>query len=199
MRGYRVSAMRISIYLFDALPQLSGRVLVYFPMKAITSSLVTIIVFAVGVSQVTPLHAKDVGDTTLKAILLDAESYKNDRVSYEAVYAGFTTNAPLFLDKNGFKEGKDVVINAGSPQFLIIAERDDVEAKLLNLKRGSTIKVSGKVKEMRNDPKRGIGTGYYLEMDSLEVIKAAERDLDQRHQAIEHLKQKKHLKGTGVQ
>jgi hypothetical protein len=162
------------------LPQLFLTLRVYSYMKVNPNSIV--IIFTVILTLSYPLEAKDRGDTTLKAILLDADEYKNDHVTYEAVYGGFTTNAPLFLDKNGFKEGKDVVINAGSPQFLIIAERDSVEKTLLNLKRGSIIKVSGKVKEMKNDPKRGIGTGFYLELKSLEVVKAAERDMDRKDQ-----------------
>jgi len=157
-------------------------------MKALFSSLVIVITAAVAVS--TPLQAKDYGDTTLKSILLDAGEYKNDRVSYTAPYGGFTTNAPLFLDKNGFKEGKDVVINAGSAQFLIIAEREDVEAQLVELKRGSTIKVSGKVREMKKDPKRGIGTGHYLELEALEVVKEAARDVAKK-KMVQHKKVKK--------
>ena len=138
-------------------------------MKALFRSLVISTTVAAAVS--IPLQAKDYNDTTLKSILLDASEYKNDRVSYQAVYGGFTTNAPNFLDRNGFKEGKDVVISAGSPQFLIIAERDQVDGLLLELKRGSIIKVSGKVREMRKDPKYGINTGHYLELESLEFVR----------------------------
>lgn len=149
---------------------------VYSYMKAITSSL--IIVFTTSVLTATSLlaetiEAKDAGDNTLKAILLDPKEYKNDHVTYTAPYGGFTANAPLFLDKNGFKEGKQVVISAGSRQLPVIADRNDVDTILLDLKRGSIVKVSGKVKEMKKDPKRGIGTGFYLELDSLEVVKEA--------------------------
>ncbi|MEM6884278.1 MAG: hypothetical protein AAF571_04545 [Verrucomicrobiota bacterium] len=143
-------------------------------MKALLSSLVIVITAAVAVTN-TAEAQKVYGDTTLKSILMDASEFKNDRVSYTAPYGGFTTNAPLFIDRNGFKEGKHVVINAGGTQFLIIAEKDDVESTLLDLKRGSIIKVSGKVREMKNDPKRGINTGHYLELEGLEVVREPAR------------------------
>lgn len=158
-------------------------------MKALFSSLVIVITAAVAVTT-TAQAQKVYGDTTLKSILMDASEYKNDRVSYTAPYGGFTTNAPLFLDKNGFREGKHIVISAGSPQFLIIGEKDDVEATLLELKRGSIIKVSGKVREMKKDPKRGIGTGHYLELESLEVVKEASREVAKK-KVLQHKKAKK--------
>jgi len=148
-------------------------------MKALIRSVTVLSIIAVVISG--PLQAKEYGKTTLKSILLDASEYKNDRVVYEAVYNGFTTNAPYFLDKNGFKEGKDVVISAGGPQFLIIAERDDIDDVLLKLKRGSVIKVSGKVRKMKREPKYGINTGHYLELEGLELVRepAAEIVKDQ--------------------
>ncbi|MEM6820595.1 MAG: hypothetical protein AAF558_01460 [Verrucomicrobiota bacterium] len=124
--------------------------------------------------------AKDIGEVELKKILLDLDEYKNDKVNYQGRYGGFTKNPPPFLEKSGFDEDDEVIVLVGGTQLPVIAEEESVKMTLGTLKRGSLVKVSGKIKEAKRDPKHPATSGYYLEMKSFEVLKEVDKEIAEK-------------------
>ncbi len=106
----------------------------------------------------------------LRQIILHPEKYKNKTVGYTAPFHGFTRNAPPFLERSGFNEKKEVIMMVGGPQIPVVAKLKDVEEALTQLKRGTKVKVIGKLKEARVDPKRPATSGYYLELESYKIL-----------------------------
>ncbi|MEM1158316.1 MAG: hypothetical protein AAF649_00845 [Verrucomicrobiota bacterium] len=162
-------------------------------MKA-TYSFIIVLALSVAISiQAETISAPDstYSDPNLKSILLNIEDYKNDRVTYKAVYGGFAKNAPEYFENNArFREGKDVLIRAGSLQLPVVGELDDMKPVLETLRNGALVQLSGKIKELDRERKRGIGCGYYLELEGFTVLDENFRQQAQRHAGLKPGKKK---------
>lgn len=149
-------------------------------MKATYSFIIVVLAFVAAL----PLQAEtesSYSDPTLKSILLEIEDYRNDRVTYKAVYTGFAKNPPAHFENNSrFREGKHVLIKAGSLQLPVVAELDDVKPILEELRHGALVQLNGKIRELDRDRKKGFGSGYYLELEGFEVI---DPDFKHHHKA----------------
>ncbi len=99
------------------------------------------------------------------------EDLKNKKVCFETVYWKYETTFPPYVERSGYKAGKDYYLAVDPGSFPVIADKtDEMNAIIPTLKRGSKIRVYGKVKKFSSPPVETRFPHYFLELDKLEII-----------------------------
>ncbi|GEM_PF-2943016 len=99
------------------------------------------------------------------------EEYKMKRICYESEYWGYETTFPPYVEKSGFKAGKDFCLLIKPVSLPVMAEKSKEMNELVPaLKNGSTVKVYGKVKKFMSEPDATMMPHYYLELEKIEVV-----------------------------
>ncbi|RMD78591.1 MAG: hypothetical protein D6820_09720 [Lentisphaerae bacterium] len=111
------------------------------------------------------------------------KEYKNDRVQYEAVYLGFNDNFPEYVERSGFRSSRYYYLLAGDLSIPIIVKRsDDIASLLANLKKGSRVRVYGKLRKFKVSPKHPMFPEYYVELEHITVLALPGRNQNQPNQ-----------------
>ena len=104
----------------------------------------------------------------LKAI---PEEYKNKKVCYESVYVGYETTFPPYVEKSGFKAGKDFCLLVRPMNLPVMAGKTkEINELVPTLKRGAKVKIYGKIKKFMNEPEATTLPHYYLDLEKIEVV-----------------------------
>jgi hypothetical protein len=99
------------------------------------------------------------------------EDLKNKKVTFETVYWRYETTFPPYIERSGYKAGKDYYLAVDPGNFPVMADKtDEMNAIIPTLKRGSKIRVYGKVKKFSSPPVETRFPHYFLELDKLEII-----------------------------
>jgi hypothetical protein len=113
-----------------------------------------------------------------KALKLQAEEYRNKKVFYTGLFTNILTTFPSYADKSGIKAGKYFWLVITPRNVPVVARKGkDLDAMIMAIKRGSTVKVYGKIKKFKYKPRVTMLPPYYLELANIEVIKEPEKEL----------------------
>lgn len=112
-----------------------------------------------------------------KTLKLKPEDYRNKKIFYEGFYSNIMTTFPAYAEKNGIKAGKYFWLII-TPENLpvIVRKGDDLDDVVIAIKKGSTVKVYGKVRKFKYQAKHTMLPLYYLEMVHIEVVKEPEKE-----------------------
>ncbi|HBC87843.1 MAG TPA: hypothetical protein DCZ94_12885 [Lentisphaeria bacterium] len=98
------------------------------------------------------------------------EEYKNKRICYESEYFGYETTFPAYVEKSGFKAGKDYCLLVKPVNIPVMAEKNKENNELVpTMKKNSKVKVYGKIKKFMSEPEATQLPHYYLELEKIEV------------------------------
>lgn len=116
-----------------------------------------------------------------KTLKLKPEDYRNKKIYYEGLYTSTQTTFPAYAERNGIKAGKYfwlVITPDNLP--VIVRKGKNLDDAVMALKRGSTVKVYGKVRKFKYQSKHTVLPYYYLELAHIEVVKEPEKELPER-------------------
>ncbi|HCE45892.1 MAG TPA: hypothetical protein DET40_20295 [Lentisphaeria bacterium] len=138
-------------------------------VSGILLSLVSILLFA-GLANAETFKAEsytEVDKAKLKAL---PEEYKNKKIWYESEYFGYETTFPAYVEKSGFKAGKDFFLLVKPVAVPVMTEKTkEINELIPTLKKGSKVKVYGKVKKFMSEPEATMLPHYYIELEKIEV------------------------------
>lgn len=138
-----------------------------------------LLLLIVGATLLVPSIGFSYSEIDYDTLKVDPKKFKNDRVTYTATYKGFLSKIPRFADRSGFNQKKHVMFGVGSHHVPVMAKNDDeMKAFLAKVKEGSIVKVSGKIREFRIDPKRAVVSGFYLDLEGIELVKSREERVE---------------------
>ncbi len=138
-------------------------------MKNIILSTVLLAILSVSVKAETfkPESYTEVDKAKLKAL---PEEYKNKKIWYESTYFGYETTFPPYVEKSGFKAGKDFCLLVQPMVVPVMTEKTkELNDLIPTLKKGSKVKVYGKIKKFSNEPEMTMQPHYFLELEKIEV------------------------------
>jgi len=152
-------------------------------IKLTFSTIVAILVFfcQLNLCAIT-FKAEDYTEVKVKALKLQVEEYRNKKITYTGVCTNILTTFPNYADKSGIKAGKYFWLVVSPNNVPVIARKGkNLDSLIIAIKRGSTVKVYGKVKKFKYKPKRTIFPPYYLELINIEVTKEPEKELPENN------------------
>ena len=111
---------------------------------------------------------KEVAYTTLKA---SKNELKNRMIQYEGTYKGFTDNFPSYVEDSGYSNEKYhlLMVNGVDIPVLVRRKKDIIEL-VGKLEKGVKVKVYGRVKEFRKEPKRGLAPQYCVDLSNIQIL-----------------------------
>ena len=125
----------------------------------------------------TALAERTYQEVEFPALKVAAESYERKYVTYTERFLDLSATFWPHMERSGFKSPKYVLLAVGGTEFPVIAKKtDELTATLAALERGALVKVSGKVREFRREPKQTMFPRFYLALDSIEVLAAPAGD-----------------------
>lgn len=112
-----------------------------------------------------------------RGVLLAApEEFKNKRVAFKAMFAGFATKFPPYMEASGVKQTKYFWLKAGLKELPLFLPKDKGSTELAGtLQQGANLAVYGKVKKFKRKPKNPGLPLYYLEAEHLEPVVATDK------------------------
>lgn len=118
-----------------------------------------------------PENYTEVDKEKIKAM---PEEYKNKKIWYESIYFGYEITFPRYVEKSGFKAGKDFCLLVRPVILPVMAEKTKEMNDLVpTLKRGTKVKVYGRMKKFMSEPEKTVLPHYYLELDKMEIVEEA--------------------------
>ena len=116
---------------------------------------------------------KKYDQVTFKQLKVVPEDYKNKKVTYTDVFHGFSTTFPPYVEKSGFKVTKYFYLKVGGLAIPVMAKKsDEMNTLMVNLDRGATVRLYGKIKKFRSKPVHTTYPRYYLALEELDVVAA---------------------------
>jgi hypothetical protein len=115
--------------------------------------------------------AVDYTEVEYKALKLSPKDYKHKSVTYTAAYLATRTTFHPYMERSGFRPDKYFWLVIGDLTVPALAKsNDDMKKLVLELKFGMKVKVYGKVRKFKREPKATILPHYYVDVKNLEVI-----------------------------
>ncbi|MBT7163711.1 MAG: hypothetical protein HN849_02825 [Victivallales bacterium] len=110
-------------------------------------------------------------EVSTKELKLTPEEFERDRIHVKGAFAGFTVSLPRYVEDSGFRTGRDVALAiAGTALPILVRKDDDMNTLMLALKRGTTIRAFGRLREFRQEPQKGSGPKFYLDCTEVQVL-----------------------------
>jgi len=98
------------------------------------------------------------------------ENYKSKKIAYSAAFRNVSTTFLPYMEKSGFRPDKYLWIVAGDLSVpAMVKKTDDVTKLVAGLKRGVHIRITGKIKEFKVEPKQTLHARYYVKVENLAV------------------------------
>lgn len=96
------------------------------------------------------------------------EKYKNKHVVYTDTYGSFLPTFPPYVEASGFKNDKWFILLVGDPILPVLFKKTDTNSVFVStLKAGSSVKVTGRVRAFRVEPKASFMPTYYVDADAV--------------------------------
>ena len=114
-----------------------------------------------------------------KVLKLQIEEYRNKKVYYTGVFYNLLTTFPRYADKSGIKAGKYFWLVITPKNVPVIIRKKKLDDVIMAIKKGSTVKVYGKVKKFKYKPERSMMPPYYLELANIEVTEEPAKKLQE--------------------
>jgi hypothetical protein len=119
-------------------------------------------------------------ELAIEKVKATPEEYKNKKIFIETVFLMYATTFLPYMEKSGFKAGKDYYIQVKPDNFPVMSEKnDETNAIIPGLKVGSKLRLYGKIKKFKSPPVQTVLPLYYLELDHIEVLEIGSGKLDE--------------------
>ena len=146
-----------------------------------TSLLISILVWTSGIcalgadnasgNSAIPSRYSSYEKLTIKQLNVMPEEYDNDRIYVEGIFTNFSTTFPNYFERSGFKSSKYFALMlAGSSLPVLLEKNDDTNQLIASLKRGAKVRVIGRLKDFKYEPKHRPYPHYYIECKVLQVL-----------------------------
>ncbi len=123
-----------------------------------------------------PFKADQYKDVELKVLRMQPEKFKNKKICYESRFKKVMTTFPTYAERNGFKAGKYYWFVIAPLDLPVVARKtDEMNALAVALESGASVKVYGKIRKFKLEPKAAMLPHYYLELIHLEVLSEPEK------------------------
>ncbi len=118
-----------------------------------------------------PNAAKEVSFSLLKTA---PEKHKGRLVTYSEVFRDFANTFPPYMEMAGFKSTRWLLLTIGDLKLpVLIKKKDDVTAMVADLKPGTMVIVTGRIREFKVDPKMPAYAKYYVDADTIVPVPGA--------------------------
>lgn len=121
------------------------------------------------------LHAAGIptNEVSYSVLKVAPEKYRSKLIAFSEVYHRFQTTLPMFAENSGFKPARWLLLEIGDPSLpVLIKKRNDITELIAGLKAGTAVKVVGRVREFKFDPRWPMAPKHYLEAENLYLQKA---------------------------
>jgi hypothetical protein len=126
-----------------------------------------------------PFKPEQYAEVQLKALQTQPEEYKNKKICYVSKFQKAMTTFPAYAERNGIKAGKYFWLLIPPLSFPVVVKKsDDMNALVMALKSGSSVKVYGKVRKFTIAPGRTMLPRYYLDLVQIEVLSQPDASSD---------------------
>lgn len=96
------------------------------------------------------------------------EKFKNKPVTYAETYHGFLPAFPPYIEASGFKNDKWFLLDIGDPFLPVLFKKTNTNSVFVSeLKAGSGVKVAGRVRTFRVEPRVGFMPSFFVEADAV--------------------------------
>ncbi|GEM_PF-5997132 len=127
-----------------------------------------ILVFCAGVLCAAPNSPTEVSYSLLKTA---PEKHKGKLITYSEVFRDFATTFPPYVEDSGIKSSRWLMLVIGDMKVpVLVRKKDDVTAMVSDLKAGTTVIVTGRVREFKVDPRAPMYAKYYVEADTIAPV-----------------------------
>jgi hypothetical protein len=99
------------------------------------------------------------------------EKYKNKKIYFVSKYFGYTTTFPKYMERSGIKAGKYFHVRTNPQNFPVVAQKKKFSDLIIAMKKGSMMKIYGKVRKFAVSPKHSRAPHYFLEVADIIVTK----------------------------
>ena len=107
----------------------------------------------------------------LNVLKSQPEEYKNKKVCYTSTYEKYMTTFPSYAVRNGFKVGRYIWLLISPINIPVVSKKTkEMNELITSLKRGSKVKVYGRIKKFRQAPYNSMLPRYYLDLDNIMVV-----------------------------
>lgn len=136
-----------------------------------------------------PNSPKEVSFSLLKTA---PEKHKGKLITYSEVFRDFATTFPPYMEMAGFKSTRWILLTIGDLKLpVLIKKNDEVTALVADLQPGTTVVVTGRIREFKVDPKMPAYAKYYLDADSVVPVPGVPVQPVNRNPAVQE-KQQQH-------
>ena len=114
---------------------------------------------------------KEYKEITFNELKAAPENYKYKYITYTAVFKRFATTFLPYMENSGIKSTKYFWLEIGGAQVPVIGKKtDELNKFVAGLKAGKMVKVYGKVKKFKKEPKQTLYPRYYVDLDNVELV-----------------------------
>jgi len=113
-------------------------------------------------------------EVDIKMLKAAPESYSSKKVTFTSTYTRYSTTFLPYMESSGIKPGKYFWLEIGGAGLPVIArKKDEMNTLVAGLKRGTPVKVYGRVKKFKKAPKQPLFSRYYVSVDDIEIVELA--------------------------
>lgn len=144
---------------------------------------------------VVPQEFRDYPVVEYATVRVAPDQYKYKKVAYEGSFNGYLTEFPDYVEESGFSSRRYIVLKINDVWSVPVIARktDDLIEQVAALKPGAKVKVYGKIRGFRRDPKWKTAPHYYLDLGHLQILDNRSRNeiqADRRAERKEHQQQR---------
>jgi hypothetical protein len=130
-----------------------------------------LVLWASCLSMVSAQEATNFEKVAFGDITVTPEKYRSKNVEYSATLRRLVMNFPPYMEAAGLKSSKYILAEIGDPQLPVLVRRtDEMTALMGDLKPGSVVRVWGRVKTFKDNPRRPAWPHYYVEAKNIAVV-----------------------------
>ena len=110
-------------------------------------------------------------EVTVEQLKVAPEKYEHEYIVYEGPFLNTHSTFLPYMEKSGFRSTKYVWLVIGPSQVPVLARKTDtIVEQAAQLKRGQMVRVYGRIREFKADPKQTIHPHFYVSVDKLEPL-----------------------------
>jgi hypothetical protein len=148
------------------------------------------LVFALVISESfgAQFDSKKYQEVEISAVKATPEDLKNKKVTFETRYWRYETTFPPYVERSGYKAGKHYYLLVEPANFPVLVDKTDaMNAIIPTLKKGSKVRLYGKIKKFSSAPVETTYPHYFLELEHIEIIEEGKDDSGDGDTGEQHL------------
>ena len=110
-------------------------------------------------------------EVDINVLKVAPEEYSSKKIVFTSTYTRYSTTFLPYMEESGIETGKYFWLDIGGLRLPVIAKKDGgMNSLVAGLKRGKTVKVYGRVKKFKKDPRQTLHSVYYVRVDKIEPV-----------------------------